>query len=284
MIAAYRFVINRYQRPLRGLRRSVRVAHLSDLHLGFWIQKGSLGAWVGATNAEQPDLIVITGDLTDSARHHQVLPSLPALGALSAPLGIFAVWGNHDYRFSGYQIKDRANLSPPPRGVSGLFDPPQKVPMIAPGELETPLRAAGLQILHNQGVTVRDDLFLAGVDDFWHGEPDLERALQGSSETSARLLLAHNPDYLYEVANSPVQPDFTLCGHTHGGQIVLGTYGPLFTSSSYGQKFAGGFVDDPVPAFVSRGLGVSVLPLRYRCDAELVIFDFVPEQAGSDEQ
>lgn len=276
MIAAYRFVTRRHQRALRGLRRPVRVAHLSDLHLGFWVQRGSLEAWVRATNAEKPDLVAITGDLTDSARPHQVLPALSALRHLTAPLGVWAVWGNHDYRFGGYQIKNRPTSAPAPRGVLSVFDPPQKVPMLAPKGLEPPLRAAGVRILHNRGVSVRDDLFLAGVDDFWHGEPDLGAAFKDSPEASARLLLAHNPDYLHEVAKSPVPPDFTLCGHTHGGQIVLGTYGPLFTSSAYGQKFAGGFVDDPVPAFVSRGLGVSVIPVRYRCDAELVIFDFVP--------
>jgi predicted MPP superfamily phosphohydrolase len=186
------------------------------------------------------------------------------------------VWGNHDYRFNHYQIKDRADPLRPPRGFLRAFDPPQKVPMCPPEGLVAPLRAAGVEVLHNRGVILRDDLFLAGVDDFWHGEPNLRAALQDAPQESARLLLAHNPDYLYEVANSPLQPDVTLCGHTHGGQIVLGSYGPVFTSSQYGQKFAGGWVDEPVPAFVSRGLGVSVLPLRYRCDAELVVFDFLP--------
>lgn len=276
MVAAYRFVVSRYRRSLRGLHRLLRVAQLSDLHLGFWIQRGSLEAWVRATNAEQPDLVVITGDLSDSPRPHQVLPVLPRLGELRAPLGVWAVWGNHDYRFNHYQIKDRAEPQRPPRGFLRAFDPPQKVPMCPPEGLEAPLRAAGVEVLHNRGVILRDDLFLAGVDDFWHGEPDLRAALQDTPLESARLLLAHNPDYLYEVANSPLQPDLTLCGHTHGGQIVLGSYGPVFTSSQYGQKFAGGWVNEPVPAFVSRGLGVSVVPLRYRCDAELVVFDFLP--------
>jgi len=272
--AAYRFVVNRYQRRLQGLSRPVRVAHLSDLHIGFWVRAGSLVRWIEAVQAEKPDLIVMTGDLTDSARQHQVLPTLSALKNLEAPLGAWAVWGNHDYRFSKYQVKD----GPAPsrsHNIFGLVDPP-KVPMHPPQALEAELNQVGVQVLRNSGLLLREDLFLAGVDDFWHGQPDLSKALEPSPAQSAHLLLAHNPDYLYEVAKSRWRVDFTLCGHTHGGQIVLGSYGPLFTSSNYGQKFAGGLVEDPVPAFISRGLGVSSAPIRYRCDAELVIFDFLP--------
>ncbi|GEM86686.1 metallophosphoesterase [Meiothermus granaticius] len=276
MLAAYRFGISRYQRPLQGLTRPLRVAQLSDLHLGFWIQKGSLEAWIRATNAEAPELVVITGDLTDSSRPHQVLPALPVLGQLLAPLGVWAVWGNHDYRFNGYRIKERVEGVPPPRTFLSAFDPPQKVPMYPPEALAARLQEVGVEVLRNRGVSLREDLFLAGVDDLWHGEPDVVAAFRGAPPQSARLLLAHNPDYLYQVAQAAQRPSFTLCGHTHGGQIVLGGYGPVFTSSQYGQKFAQGFVEDPVPAFVSRGLGVSSAPLRYRCDAELVIFEFVP--------
>lgn len=227
----------------------MRVAHLSDIHVGFWIRQGSLERWVAATMAEQPDLIVITGDITDSARRHQVLPHLSALGGLSALLGVYAVWGNHDYRFNSYKSKDLSDL-------------------------EHYLRQAGIQVLKNEGLQLRDDFFLAGVDDWWEGQPDVSRALRDYPDQIACLLLCHNPDYFYEI---PKSVGVTLAGHTHGGQIVLPGYGPLFTSSKYKQKFAGGWVDDPVPGFISRGLGVSSLPLRIGAPAELVIHNFMPQ-------
>ncbi|MCS7057458.1 MAG: metallophosphoesterase [Meiothermus sp.] len=267
MIFGYTFTIRRERRPLRGLQAPLRVAHLSDLHIGFFIRQGSVRRWVEATLAEQPDLIVITGDLTD-ARPEQVLPTLPELRNLKAPLGTWAVWGNHDYRFNHYQPKYKAHAP----AKKSLHNPP-KVPMVPPLELEQRLNQLGVRFLHNAGVQLRDDLYLAGVEDWWHGEPNVEQALATHTNASACLLICHNPDYLYQV---PKSVDLTLCGHTHGGQVVLPWYGPAFTSSLYGQQFAGGWVDDPVPAFISRGLGVSTAPLRVACPAELVIHDFLP--------
>lgn len=270
MIFGYSFVVQRYQRTLRGLQSPLRVAHLSDLHIGFFIRQGSVRRWVEATLAQQPDLIVITGDLTDSGRRHQVLPALPELQKLQAPLGTWAVWGNHDYRFNDYQTKYPARVTISKKSSAS----PPKVPMVLPQELEKLLGQLGIRFLQNAGVQLRRDLYLAGVEDLWHGEPDVAQAFAGYTDSSASLLICHNPDYLYQV---PKSVDLTLCGHTHGGQVVLPWYGPTFTSSSYGQKFAGGWVDDPVPAFISRGLGLSTAPLRVACPAELVIHDFMPQ-------
>lgn len=222
---------------------------MSDLHVGFWIRRGSLERWVKAVADEQPEVVVITGDLTDSARRNQVLPHLGALTGLKAPLGVWAVWGNHDYRFNNYSSKDLSQL----QGYLGQV---------------------GIQVLKNRGTPLRDDVYLAGVDDWWEGEPDVRTALGGKHNGAACVLLSHNPDFLYEV---PKTVDLTLCGHTHGGQIVLPGYGPTFTSSKYKQKFAGGWVEDPVPGFISRGLGVASIPLRVNCPAELVVHQLMPE-------
>lgn len=269
MIFSYTFTVRHFRYALRGLQAPLRVAHLSDLHIGFFIRRGSVKRWVEATLAERPDLIVITGDLTDSGRRHQVLPTLEELSRLKAPLGTWAVWGNHDYRFNGYQPKN-----PPQGGLSyGSRANPPRVPMVPPLELEQHLNQRGIRLLHNDGVQLREDLYLAGVEDWWHGEPSVEQALAKKPDSSASLLICHNPDYLYQV---PRSVDLTLCGHTHGGQVVLPWYGPAFTSSSYGQQFAGGWISDPVPAFISRGLGLSTAPIRVACPAELVIHDFVP--------
>jgi uncharacterized protein len=273
VLFAYRFEVNRYQRALRGLEQPLRVAHLSDLHIGFWMQSGSVRRWVEATNATDPDLVVITGDMTDSSRHEQVVPHLGELANLRSRLGTFAVWGNHDYRFNGYQTK-----APTTQGSNWLREAlggPPKVPMHAPEELGQRLEQNGVRLLVNQGVQLRPDFYLAGVDDHWHGEPDVERAVSARANNPATLLICHNPDFLYKV---PTSVDLTLCGHTHGGQFKFPGYGAVFTSSQYGQKFAEGWIDEPTKGFVSRGLGVASVPIRLSCVAEVVVHEFYPPQ------
>lgn len=227
---------------MAGLERPLRVAHLTDLHYGPYIQEGSVRTWVEATLAEEPDLILITGDFVDT---QDTEPLMRQLLRLDAPLGVWGVWGNHDYAQFGHSI-----------------------PI-----LHQALDAAGIRILNNEGVRVRSDLYLAGVDDLWKGEPQLDAALATRGTYGACLLMSHNPDLL---PNVPPSVTLTLSGHTHGGQIKVPGFGPLVTASSYGRRFAEGWITTPAHAFVSRGLGFSLLPLRYACPAEIVILELVP--------
>lgn len=261
------FTISRHRISLSGLRAPLRVVQLSDLHVGRVHRPRQARRWVQAAMNEAPDLIVITGDFVDKPIPDGDLKELAkALSGLHAPLGVFAVPGNHDY---------------------GSFTPHLT-------RLTVPLEAVGVRFLINANVTLRPDLVLAGVDDLWLGKPDLPRALEGvpdgvSSDVPndvpndvqndvAVLLLAHNPDQLMDV---PARVGLTLSGHTHGGQVVLPWVGALHTGSDYGQRFAQGlvFANGPGSArgFVSRGLGTTFLPLRFGCPAEMVVLSLEPE-------
>ncbi len=247
--AAYSFEQPRYRRSVRGLEESVRVAFLTDLHLGPYMGRQQLTEWVEATVAAQPDLVVFGGDLVDQMYGGDLREVVELLPLLESPLGVYAVLGNHD------RTKYR-HLAP----------------------LEDALAAAGVTLLRNQGVQVREDLYLAGLDDWRTGHPDAERALAGARESGAgqapaRIMVSHNPDAIPQM---PGGIDLLLAGHTHGGQIRLPFVGPLVTSSEYGDRFAEGWVDAPMPAFVSRGLGVSMLPFRLFCPPELVLLDLQP--------
>lgn len=263
--STYQFQINRYRRVLLGLDRPMRVVQLSDLHYGPWVHAASVQAWVQATNDEQPDLIVITGDLIESGLRLDWLKGiyqaatpdlddlLATLGELQAPLGVYSIWGNHD---NGVQESKRY--------------------------LAQRLPKHGIQVLNNQGLFPRDDLYLSGVDDYWAEEANPKASLAGYRKGKASLALAHNPDFWDFYQDLPVS--LVLSGHTHGGQVYLPGIGAPWTPSFYKQSYLGGWYNPgyspgspPVPGFVSRGLGMTVLPLRINAPAELVVFDFIPE-------
>ena len=226
---------------LDGLRAPLRVAWLVDLHHGPWIGAGSVEAWVDATLDAAPDLIVLGGDIVDQREGGSIDALVTELGRLRAPLGVRAVWGNHD------------------RSRFRRIEP-----------FQARLEAAGIEVLVNRGERIRDDLWLAGVDDLMTGHPDLAAALRGRPADAACILASHNPDVLPDV---PVSVSLTLSGHTHGGQVVLPFVGPPVTSSRYGRRFASGWVRGPALGYVSRGLGFGLVPLRVNCPAELTIVE-----------
>lgn len=260
----YRFTTTRHGLALPGLTRPVRIVHLSDLHYGLFVGRGTVRRWVDAVRREQPDLIAITGDFLDSGvggqRHHKLLEEL---SRLRAPLGVYAVWGNHDW----------TSLNTNATRVA----------------FAEQLRLHGVTLINNAGVQVRDDLYMAGVDDWWFGMQDLDAALRGYTG-GAVVLLAHNPDYLTQV---PSRVNLTLSGHTHGGQVRLPLFGPLKRRSTLLNVLQGWVrgarivqspaegtpVDAPdghALGFVSRGLGVTGVPMRWACPAELAVLDLEP--------
>lgn len=237
---AYRFDVHETSRTLTRPLEPLRVALLCDLHYGPFVRAGSVEAWVEATLAGRPDLVLIVGDLVDRAVGTDASALVATLGRLRAPLGVYATWGNHDH-------SSRLDLE----------------------RFEAELAAVGIEVLTNSGRVV-GGLFLAGIDDWRAGTPDLSTALAGRPTDLPCLLMSHNPDALPHV---PTDVDLTLAGHTHGGQVRLPGVGPLYTSSAYGRRFVEGWVRGPALGYVSRGLGVGWLPVRVDCRAELTLID-----------
>ena len=244
-LSTYRFGIVHRVAPVVSLRTPIRVVWLCDLHYGQFIREGSVAAWVDATLELEADLVLLGGDLVDALAPSDVTPLLGQLARLRAPLGVFAVWGNHDaVRFRHERERFRSALE-----------------------------RNGVTLLRNRGVLVRDDLYLAGIDDLRTGRPDLSASLANRPTNTPCLLMSHNPDVLPQV---PTNVDLTLCGHTHGGQVQLPWIGPVITSSRYGRRFAEGWVKAPARGYVSRGLGVTQIPIRINCPAELTTLTLTP--------
>ena len=193
-------------------------------------------------------------------------PLLPAalfaeLAKLKAPLGVFAVWGNHDYASFGKENLERTSPAP-----SEAWPANQEACRLA-------LQQAGITVLNNTGVPLRDDIYLGGVDDLWNGVPNPAGALAGAAGR-ATILLSHNPDILPSL---PLTIGLVLCGHTHGGQVRFPFIGAPVVPSQYGQTYAMGWVSGAqnTPAYVGRGLGVSGVPIRNMCKPEIVVLTLV---------
>ncbi len=248
---AHAFGVTRHTRGIRGLKAPLRLSFLTDLHIGPYMHREQLEQWVEASNALDPDLVVIGGDLVDRWYKGDLSELEELLPRLEQRLGVIAVLGNHDHACY-------SDLEP----------------------LRSALGRAGVRLLVNDGFWLRDDFYLAGIDDWMRGTPDVAKAFAAADEEDeggARVLVSHNPDVIPDLASYLNRlPDLVLSGHTHGGQVCLPLIGPVVTSSAYGRRFAQGWVEDPVTAFVSRGLGVSLLPVRMLCPPELALLELEP--------
>lgn len=237
--------VTRVEVPLAGLDPSLdgfRLVQLSDVHGKLRVGGRPLAEVVAA---QAPDAVAITGDLVNAGGPYA--PALAMLSQLKAPAGVFFVPGNNESKATGAGRTE------------GLLPK---------------IEAAGVVPLVNRSVRVgrgQGWFWLAGVDDPTRRRRDnLPWALRGTDDGRPCVLLAHGPHVLQRVAGQRV--DYLLTGHTHGGQVCLPWYGPLLTRSPFGRKLAGGpgFANG-VRAYVSRGIGTSLLPLRLFCRPELVV-------------
>jgi predicted MPP superfamily phosphohydrolase len=229
------------------------VAVLADLHHGPFVGLDFIRAVVRLTNALAPDLVALVGDYAHRGEQveTQLRPCLEALAGLHAPLGVFAVPGNHDI------------------GRSGAF----YSEVIA----ATPL--TDLTNRHERVTAGGDHLFLAGVDDLWWGKPDLRRALDGVPTGAAVVLLSHNPDYAEDKPDRRV--GLVLSGHTHGGQVYVPRLTDRWLPSRYGAKYRRGLVRGPASwVYVSRGLGESSVPIRMNCPPEVCLLTLTPGEGA----
>jgi uncharacterized protein len=213
----------------------LRVGLITDVHHSESVSAEDVSLAVKLLADAKPDLTVLGGDYVTFGDRKFVGPVAELLSPLAhAPLGSFAVLGNHD--------DDR--------------------------DMPAALAQHGFTVLKDQrtSLSIRGDtLDLAGIR-FWTRRPsDLARVLAGTSGTT--ILLAHDPRRLVEAAALDVQ--LVLSGHTHGGQVVLPGVGALA-----GRKFpvlAGLGSEENATVFVSRGVGTVYVPVRINCPPEVAV-------------
>ncbi len=220
------------------------IGHLSDLHWGPYTGWREVRAAVEKTNALSPDLIVLTGDYVLYSAGYAA-PCAGELAALRAPLGVYAVPGNHDY-WTDIEV------------------------------VTAQLRAAGLTLLRNRSRRLEVGgvpLWLAGLDDVWEQHHDLDAALAGVPLDEPVLLLVHEPDFADEAACASHRILLQLSGHSHGGQVNLPLLGrPILPW--LGQKYPAGLQSvsgSRLQVYTNRGVGLIAPPLRFNCRPEVAV-------------
>jgi predicted MPP superfamily phosphohydrolase len=253
----WNFCITRRRLFIRDLHPSLNgltIAQLSDIHHGPWTNITHVRRIVTAANALNADLIALTGDYVYASPQY-IAPVMRELAALNAKAGVVAVLGNHDW-WEGL-IETRRELQ---RANIPLIDNTRLV--LSP---DRKLEAGG-----------SEGLCIAGVGDYWMDVLDFGAALGGLPDDMPRLLLSHQPDVAEDSVfrRTGFRVDLMISGHTHGGQIRIPGLGTPVVPSKYGQKYASGLVQGPVcPVFVSRGLGTTIMPLRFGVQPEIAVIE-----------
>jgi predicted MPP superfamily phosphohydrolase len=240
------YVVRRIRVPLAKLpahASGYRIVQITDVHVGPTIGREFVEGVVRETNALEPDMVVITGDLVDG--------SVAELRELVAPLrdlrakdGVYFVTGNHEY-YSGAD------------------------------EWIAHIRTLGIRVLRNERVDVRGVFDLAGVDDSssgrmlpHHGQ-DVPGALEGRDTSRAVVLLAHQPKAVGDARRGEV--DLQLSGHVHGGQLV-----PFNWLARIDQPYVAGLHrHGGTWIYVSTGTGYWGPPMRVGPGAEITHIELV---------
>jgi len=221
--------------------RELRIVHISDLHIRNF--HGYYKEVANAIASLSPELILLTGDYLE--RNRSIRNVQKFLKMLKAPQGIFAVQGNWEYwaRVEGENLR---------RHFAGV----------------------GVTLLLNR----RHDLTLQGVPvsilglDYPSPTDNLLLLQRRADPSRLNLLLSHVPAFAHESLNDRV--DLILCGHTHGGQVRL-PFVPPFYLPRFSGRFVSGLYqvgESGIPLYVTRGVGTSLLPVRFLCRPEITLF------------
>jgi predicted MPP superfamily phosphohydrolase len=229
----------------------LRIAALADLHaVEPWMPLARIEEIVRATNGLKPDLVVHLGDYVHGIPRPFRSGAVPiaqwsaALAKIEAPLGAYAVLGNHDWSHNPDAIRDA-------------------------------LTGNGIPVFENEARKLRTadgfSFWLAGLGDQVARRHDLGKTVRAITDDAPAILLAHEPDIFPQVSS---RVSLTLCGHTHGGQVRIPFIGPLLVPSRYGSRYAyGHIVEENRHLLVSGGLGCTFLPLRFAMPPEIVLLE-----------
>jgi uncharacterized protein len=236
--------------PLPRSFSGTTIAHISDIHLGPHYDGRRLGRVVDTVMGLGPSLIAMTGDFIDRGGNPDAeLPTQEKLLAeqisrLSAPLGVFAVMGNHDYGKHGDAVT-RA------------------------------LARADATLLRNSSHSITlngETVWVVGVDDVRRRRNDMPTAVADVHQEGCVILLVHEPDFADEAARDP-RLVLQLSGHSHGGQVRFPDLSAPFLPR-LGRKYPQGLYQvQSTKLYTTRGLGTVEPHIRINCPPEITLLE-----------
>lgn len=238
--------LTRYQLKNNELSR-LKIVFVTDWHLAAnRLEKWRVQKIIDQINAQKADIVLLGGDYVNGHKRSSAMNADEMqrfFKQIQPP--VYAVLGNHD---SYYGKNDVIRI----------------------------LAGAGVHVLDNTSVSFNlkgRQITLAGIADFYTDSPDVSKSLKNGGENI--ILLTHSPDSFSLLEKNWAQLAVVLAGHTHGGQIVFPFVGAPFVPLDVDKRFKYGlFYQHGTPLIVSRGLGTSLLPIRFNCVPEIVVVDF----------
>lgn len=235
VISSYFFIepyLLRVEKVELEMNQNLKIAHLSDLHSrGFGKVEKKVLAKLEEMN---PDYVFVTGDFIDNRTHNlkECQKFWEALVEQSSGK-VYGVLGNHEYRHPKTE------------------------------EIISRLEGSGVKLLNNESIEV-DSFVLGGVKSPHLRRDDTERVFKQKVD----ILLAHSPEIFKKVKDKKV--DLVLSGHTHGGQVNIPFLRRLVLPLRYGKKYREGlFKEQGTYLYVSRGIGTTLLPIRFNAPPEI---------------
>ena len=260
----YRFTVENVSLAYDDLPPSfhgLRIAQISDAHAGSWDSVAEVRRGIQIIQDLNPDLIVFTGDLVN--RHKdEIDPFIEAFGELQAPLGKFAILGNHDYYGNPSDPDDR----------KAYWD-----------DFYSKYDAMGFEVLLNSNASLHrnsDVIRLLGVENWGQGRwfpkrGDLSTSLNGCGENDFCILLSHDPTHWSEkVLPHHQKIHLTLSGHTHGMQFGINLPGFKWSPVQYRYKhWMGLYEEEGQRLYVNRGFGYLAFPGRVGMWPEITLIE-----------
>lgn len=264
----YRYQVLNVTIPIAGLPKAfhgLRILHLTDIHAGSFDDSAAVAKGVDLAMAQQPDLIVFSGDLVNN-RADEVLPYLDTFAKLSAPLGVYSILGNHDYG-------DYLSWPTPEAKRENLH------------RLKAYQQQMGWRLLINEAVTLQkggEAITLAGVEN-WSGRAgfsrygNLTKALSDTVADRPIILLSHDPSHWEaEVVDAHPQVALTLSGHTHGMQFGIESRWFRWSPAQYlYRQWAGLYRRGRQSLYVNRGFGFLGYQGRLGIPPEIALLELV---------
>lgn len=224
----------------------MKIAVVSDLHVGPYKGKDWIARVVQHVNQHLPDMVLIPGDFIFDAQTD--LEELSPLAELRAPHGVFAVIGNHD---DGHYLS--------------LLRSPYTLPDRS-RDLTTMLERMNIHVLRNTHAFVDigdQQIAVAGIDDLWSNGSNIAGALTGIPDAVPVILVSHQPDVILQEKSK--RAALIVTGHTHGGQIRLPLLGPVASlPTSLGRSYDQGLfpIGDRTTLAITRGAGETMVRAR----------------------